>query len=470
MIGLAHAFVVTALMFGAAAAQAAPCAGFTDVEDTSGFCSSIAWMKNRAITLGCTATEYCPDAFVRRDHMAAFLYRLGFQNAFLNGGSAFGTTAVLGTTDNQALELRASGAAVMRYEPRAISPNLVGGSPANEVVSGVRGATIAGGGLPDGDTDPDFIEEGPNRVTDAFGIVGGGFANVAGDDAGSTVDRPYATVGGGKRNRAQGRWATVAGGGANVASGTYATVGGGYHNLASGEGATVGGGGFTGCGEGCEVFFNNIAAGNWSTVPGGTGNVAAGTVSFAAGFRAKANHNGAFVWSDQSPADFESLANDTFNIRATGGVRIVTDVDAQGSDTWTCALVAGGGWNCSSDRRLKQALVLLDGEAVLDRLVAMPVYQWQPKGRNAHVMHYGPMAQDFRAAFGLGIDETTIGMQDADGVALAAIQGLNAKLQAQASARDAEMAMLKREIAELRQAVEVLLDRAATDSRTADAR
>jgi hypothetical protein len=36
----------------------------------------------------------------------------------------------------------------------------------------------------------------------------------------------------------------------------------------------------------------------------------------------------------------------------------------------------------------------------------------------------GPMAQDFHAAFGLGEDPRYIGTLDADGVALAAIQGL----------------------------------------------
>ena len=70
------------------------------------------------------------------------------------------------------------------------------------------------------------------------------------------------------------------------------------------------------------------------------------------------------------------------------------------------------------------------------KLAAMPLYQWQPKGQNAHVRHYGPMAQDFHAAFGLGDDDKMIGMQDADGVALAAIQGVNQKLDEQLRARD----------------------------------
>ena len=41
----------------------------------------------------------------------------------------------------------------------------------------------------------------------------------------------------------------------------------------------------------------------------------------------------------------------------------------------------------------------------------------------------GPMAQDFYAAFGLGADDRHIVTVDADGVALAAIQGLRDMLR-----------------------------------------
>jgi hypothetical protein len=48
------------------------------------------------------------------------------------------------------------------------------------------------------------------------------------------------------------------------------------------------------------------------------------------------------------------------------------------------------------------------------------------------------MAQDFHAAFGLGTDDKHIATVDADGVALAAIQGLNQKLE-EKNARIAEL-------------------------------
>jgi hypothetical protein len=63
------------------------------------------------------------------------------------------------------------------------------------------------------------------------------------------------------------------------------------------------------------------------------------------------------------------------------------------------------------------------------------------------------VAQDFHAAFGLnGVDDTTIATVDADGVALAAIQGLNQKVEEQRT----ELKQQQTEIAELKQRLDAL--------------
>jgi Recombinase len=59
----------------------------------------------------------------------------------------------------------------------------------------------------------------------------------------------------------------------------------------------------------------------------------------------------------------------------------------------------------------------------------LPIRSWRYIAEPDGPRRIGPAAQDFGAAFGLGEDERTISMVDADGVALAAIQGLNAKLE-----------------------------------------
>jgi hypothetical protein len=165
------------------------------------------------------------------------------------------------------------------------------------------------------------------------------------------------------------------------------------------------------------------------------------------------------VFADNNTFDFTEAANQRFAVRATGGVRFVLGIDGNGAATYSCSASNGNAWACASDRSLKHSLVELDGTAVLAKLVAVPLYQWQPKGANAHVKHYGPMAQDFHRAFGLGDDERMIGMQDADGVALAAIQGLHSELRerdARLSRQSAELAELRMSFDELRREVAAL--------------
>ena len=62
----------------------------------------------------------------------------------------------------------------------------------------------------------------------------------------------------------------------------------------------------------------------------------------------------------------------------------------------------------------------------------------------------GPMAQDSHAAFGLGDSDRRIVTVDADGVALAAIQGLNAKLISSIAEQKAQIASLRRANDEVR--------------------
>jgi hypothetical protein len=277
-----------------------------------------------------------------------------------------------------------------------------------------------------------------NTASGGDSVVGGGYGNeavgnfaaVGGGELNSAIGVRSA-IGGGRGNSTSASATTVGGGLNNSAGGAESTVAGGYFNSSGGPGSAVGGGRF------------NAAAGVNSTVAGGFDNAAAGDYSFAAGRRAKAMHTGAFVWADGNDFDFSSVSPNTFRVRATNGMRVVTEIDGAGATTWSCLAVAGASWACASDRNLKQNLVALDGRAVLAKLASMPVYQWQPKGRNAHVRHYGPMAQDFHEAFGLGDDDRMIGMQDADGVALAAIQGLYAELLSREAALAAQGARIR---------------------------
>jgi trimeric autotransporter adhesin len=139
-------------------------------------------------------------------------------------------------------------------------------------------------------------------------------------------------------------------------------------------------------------------------------------------------------------------------LNADGSVQIrsSTSVATQG-----VSMAAGAGaWSSLSDRSVKTAIAPTDTRVVLDRLVAMPVSEWSYLAQGDGVRHIGPMAQDFKAAFGMGENDTTISTVDADGVALAAIQGLNAKLESENAALRAALAELADRLAALEAAKE----------------
>ena len=306
--------------------------------------------------------------------------------------------------------------------------------------------------------------EGTHTVTGVGATDGGGFGNV--------VSGNFATVAGGELNTASGGDATVGGGNNNTASQVDATVGGGNDNTAGGNFATVAGGDTnTASGNSAAVAGGaaNTASGNGSFVAGGLANVGEGDYSLVAGTQAIARERAMFVWSDFNAPVFDPVAYrspgqsvNTFNVRSTGGVLFVTGINTTtGAPTSVCYTQNLAGWTCTSDRNVKRNLRPVDTGDVLAKVVAMPVYHWQPKdGPNRDVEHLGPMAQDFQAGFGLGSDDKAIGMQDADGVALAAIQGLHRLVQekdARIGALESNAANQQRELAELRIAIGALL-------------
>ena len=128
-------------------------------------------------------------------------------------------------------------------------------------------ATIAGGGP----SDPNNPSTTRNLVTDNYGAIGGGGHNQAGDNAGTTTDARYATVGGGRDNAASEHGATVGGGVENTASGNYAAVGGGYSNEARASYATIAGGGRS---DEQDPNTANLVTDDYGTVGGGGNNQA----------------------------------------------------------------------------------------------------------------------------------------------------------------------------------------------------
>ncbi len=293
------------------------------------------------------------------------------------------------------------------------------GGGANNTASSTW-ATIAGGSY--------------NQATEAYTAIGAGYRNIASGFASvvcggysNTASATYTTVTGGFSNICNAQNATLSGGGQNLASGQYATVSGGYTNIASGNYSSVIGG------------SQNMVTGQYSAALGGINNQVTGAFSCAAGSNARCANNGSFVWGDPIGQFFSSTADNQFSVRATGGVRFVS-ASSGGTPTAGVSLAPGGGsWSSLSDREAKENFQLVNGRTILQAIAALPVTTWNYKTQDKGIRHIGPMAQDFYAAFAVGEDERHITEVDEGGIALAAIQGLNEKVDE----KDAQIKSLK---------------------------
>jgi hypothetical protein len=122
--------------------------------------------------------------------------------------------------------------------------------------------------------------------------------------------------------------------------------------------------------------------------------------------------------------------------------------DAAGNTMQVQGSVQGTKFVASSSRDLKTDFTAIDGQEVLAKLAEIPVMSWRYKTDDEADRHFGPVAEDFQAAFQLG-DGKTIANIDADGVALAAIKGLDEIVKKELNRKDEEIALLRRNLAAL---------------------
>ena len=104
--------------------------------------------------------------------------------------------------------------------------------------------------------------------------------------------------------------------------------------------------------------------------------------------------------------------------------------------------VSAQSFTTTSDRNTKEQFRPVNTRAILSHLASIPIQTWTFKQDDCGVQHIGPMAQDFYGTFQVGPDDKHIATVDAEGVAFAAIQGLNEIVQEQ----NAELAAKAKEI------------------------
>jgi hypothetical protein len=369
-----------------------------------------------------------------------------------NGNTTPGAN-FLGTTDNQPLEIRTGNQRSLRIEPNTngAPPNMIGGSSINFVATGVYGATIAGGGT----TNLGFA----NSVAAAFGTIGGGNNNRI------QTNSIESTIAGGAGNEimTNSSDSTIGGGSYNSISAINATIPGGFNNLAYGNYSFAAGTHAQAMHQGAFVWADSVSATFISTANDqflirATGGVGIGTAAPETALHI-AGVNGITLGQSANSGGYTALRLDLSAVK--NGYAELQAISQGGSSYGNLILQANGGrvgiaknnpataldvngtvsatsFNTTSDRNLKEHFAPVSPREVLDKVAALPISRWNFIS-DPTAPHVGPMAKDFRAAFGLGTDDKHIATVDEGGVALAAIQGLNQKL----NEKDAEIQVLK---------------------------
>ena len=211
----------------------------------------------------------------------------------------------------------------------------------------------------------------------------------------------------------------------------------------------------------CTAIGYTVRAGGQGSVALGYRTTANNDYAVAIGYRASNNgRTGTMVMGDESTTDsVRNQADNEFRARYNGGFRLRVSTAANGNTPGAggnvgCDLtVAVPSWTCASSRTLKENFLSVEGEEILWRLRGVPVTTWNMIGADRQIRHLGPVAEDFHAAFGLGLGETTIGMGDIDGVNFAAAKALEARtaaLRTELEEKSARIGALETELAATR--------------------
>jgi trimeric autotransporter adhesin len=148
-------------------------------------------------------------------------------------------------------------------------------------------------------------------------------------------------------------------------------------------------------------------------------------------------------------------ANDLTNATAIGFGAIVTASNKVRLGNNSVTVIEGQvAFTASSDKTQKENLQPVDGEEVLGKIRGFELSSWNFIGHDPKKFrHYGPMAQDFFAAFGHdGIgqigSETTINSGDMAGILMIAVQALE-KRTAELKQKEAHITVLESKVEQL---------------------
>jgi hypothetical protein len=201
---------------------------------------------------------------------------------------------------------------------------------------------------------------------------------------------------------------------------------------------------------------NNYGAPIWRNIlDDGSGNMSvneAGSLNFGAETRQMVNlwyanygigvqNNTFYSRTDANFAWYRNGSHTDTELSSGGGTEMMRLTSS--------GLLVNGSVSSSSDRNVKRDITAVNPREVLEKVASLPITTWTYTNDASNAKHLGPMAQEFHAAFGLGSSDKHIASVDADGVALAAIQALNAIVRE----KESRIAELERRLAATEKAV-----------------
>jgi hypothetical protein len=243
--------------------------------------------------------------------------------------------------------------------------------------------------------------------------------------------------------------------------------------VASGENAVAAGYGAIASNVSAIAIGNQVTASGPSAMAFGYTTTASGSYSTAMGSNVSTNNRtGAFVIGDNTSVTTLSAGVDNrFLARFSGGYRLWTNADLTiGID----AQANANSWSSISDSSRKESYQSAAAEHYLERFRALRLGSWSYIG-DAPRRHYGPMAQEWFAAFGndgVGVigNDTTLASADVDGILCIAIKALEART-AELRATTDRIASLEAGIAKLQEelsTIQRLLTRLPLAAETVD--
>ena len=231
-------------------------------------------------------------------------------------------------------------------------------------------------------------------------------------------------------------------GDSNTASGAFALFGNtrGDFNTASGVDALISNRvGNSNTASGVQALFGNTT---------GTQNTASGLNALLT------NTTGSFNTAIVNQADVS--AGNLTNATAIGNQAVVNANNKIRLGNTAVTVIEGQvAFTFPSDKTKKENFQPVDGEEVLGKIRGFELSSWNFIGHDPKKFrHYGPMAQDFFAAFGhdgsgqVG-SETTINSGDMAGILMIAVQALE-KRTAELKQKEAQIAVLESEVKDLK--------------------